>query len=103
MKVLDVVVLKEAVYDLTEGISFYDRIQTGIGDYFWDSLLADIESLREYAGIHPKRKTFYRMLAKRFPYAIYYEIEDQIVYVVAVLPMKRNPAWVHSKLEKRSS
>ena len=31
------------------------------------------------------------MFAKRFPYAVYYEIENEIAYVVAVLPMRRDP------------
>ena len=46
--------------------------------------MADIESLRIYAGIHNKRYGLHRMLAKRFPYALYYEIEDEIAYIVAI-------------------
>lgn len=41
------------------------------------------------------------MLAKRFPYAVYYEIVDEVAYIVAVLPMRRNPAWIRNKLTKR--
>ncbi|SHE33091.1 hypothetical protein SAMN02745206_00130 [Desulfacinum infernum DSM 9756] len=72
--VRDVVVLKEVANDLNDGKAFYDRREPGVGDYFWDSLLSDIESLVLYAGIHPKEYGFFRMLAKRFPYAIYYLI-----------------------------
>jgi hypothetical protein len=42
------------------------------------------------------------MLAKRFPYALYYEIEDKIAYIVAILPMRRNPVWIKRKLEERN-
>jgi len=42
------------------------------------------------------------MLAKRFPYAIYYEIENEIAYVVAVLPIRQDPAWIEKKLKERS-
>jgi len=52
MKVHDVVVLREVAADLNEGKAFYDRSEPGVGDYFWDSLCADIESLTIYAGIH---------------------------------------------------
>jgi len=52
MKVHDVVVLREVAGDLNEGKAFYDRSEPGVGDYFWDSLCADIESLTIYAGIH---------------------------------------------------
>jgi hypothetical protein len=101
MKVNDVYILEEAVYDLNEGRSFYDLQETGVGDYFWDCLFADIESLIIYAGIHRKKLGFYQMFAKRFPYAIYYEIIDEIAYVVAILPMRRDPAWILEKLKGR--
>jgi len=102
MKVGDVVVLKEVADDLTDGKAFYDQREAGVGDYFWDSLLAELESLIIYAGIHNKECGLYRMLAKRFPYAVYYEIADDVAYVVAVLPMRRSPAWIKRKLEGRS-
>lgn len=102
MIVKDVVVLKEVADDLNDGKAFYDQRESGVGDYFWDSLLADMESLVIYAGIHNREHGLYRMLAKRFPYAVYYEIADDIAYIVAVLPMRRNPAWIKRKLEGRS-
>lgn len=63
--------LEEAVDDLNEGKAFYDLKELGVGEYFWDSLISDIESLIIYAGIHKKQFGMYQMLAKRFPYAIY--------------------------------
>jgi len=102
MKVKDVVTLKEVADDLNDGKTFYDQREAGVGNYFWDSLVGDIESLIIYAGIHNKRYGFHRMLAKRFPYAVYYEIEDEIAYVVAVLPMRRDPKWIKRKLKERS-
>ena len=102
MIVKDVIILKEVSDDLNDGKTFYDQREPGVGDYFWDSLLADIESLVLYAGIHSKEHGFHRMLAKRFPYAIYYDILDDIAYVLAVLPMRRNPAWIKSKVKGRS-
>ena len=102
MKAKDIVVLREAAKDLKDGKAFYNHKEVGVGDYFWDSLIADIESLIIYAGIHSKKYGFYRMLSRRFPYAIYYEIKDNIAYVVAILPMHNDPEWVKHKLKKRS-
>lgn len=103
MKVRKVIVLKEVAEDLEEGRLFYDRKQPGIGDYFFDSLISDLESLRLYAGTHYKRFGLHRMLSRRFPFAIYYEIEEDTASVIAVLDMRRNPAWIHGKLKKRRS
>ena len=101
MTVREVVVLAEVAGDLNEGRAFYDRQEPGVGDYFWDSLVTDIESLMIYAGIHTRKHGVYRMLARRFPYGIYYEIADDVAYIVAVLPMRRSPAWIQRKLRDR--
>ena len=52
MKVKDVVVMEEVADDLNDGKAFYEQRESGIGEYFWDSLIADIESLVIYAGVH---------------------------------------------------
>lgn len=49
---------------------FYDLQETGVGEYFWDCLISDIESLIIYAGIHSKKLGLFQMYAKRFPYAV---------------------------------
>lgn len=75
MKARELTALKEVAEDLEEGRLFYDRKEPGIGDYFFDSLISDLESLKLYAGIHSKRFGYHRMLSKRFPFAIYYEVK----------------------------
>lgn len=70
MKSRSVVLQREAVEDLERGRIFYDRQESGLGDYFFEALLADLESLSFYAGIHPVYCGFYRILSKRFPFAI---------------------------------
>ncbi|MCF8038032.1 MAG: hypothetical protein K9K79_01835 [Desulfohalobiaceae bacterium] len=42
MMVKEVIVLKEVSDDLNDGKAFYDQREPGIGDYFWDSLLANM-------------------------------------------------------------
>lgn len=87
---------------INDGKAFYEQSESDIGEYFWDSLLADIESLAIYAGVYVREYGLHRMLSKRFPYAVYYEIVDQTAYVIAVLPMRRNPAWLKPRLRERS-
>lgn len=91
MKVKEILVLRDALEDLEDGRDFYEGREAGIGKYFWDSLISDIESLYLYAGIHSTIDGFYKMLSKRFPYAIYYSFDDHTVRIIAVLPMKRDP------------
>ena len=71
-----------------------------MGDYFSDTLYGEIESLVLYAGIHNKRFGFYRALSRKFPYSIYYDIEDGEARVYGVLDNRRNPAWIYNHLQE---
>lgn len=102
MKISDVTILSQVKTDLNEGWRFYESNEIGIGDYFYDSLISDIESLWLYSGIHSKHWGLYRMLSKRFPFAVYYVVRETTAIVVAVLDMRRNPSWIHEKLKSRN-
>ncbi len=82
--------LSSALEDLYDGRLFYEKQGEGLGEYFYNSLFSDIDSLTLHAGIHPKFFGYYRMLSKRFPYAIYYKIEEvSLVVVWRVLDLRR--------------
>jgi hypothetical protein len=70
---------------------FYARQRSSLGDYFLDALFSDIDSLELYAGIHMKVFDFHRLLAKRFPYAVYDKIEGETCTVFRVLDCRREP------------
>lgn len=101
MNIQDIVLLEEAAQDMLDARAFYETQTLGIGNYFWDSLISDIESLHLYAGIHEQHFGLFRMLSKRFPYAIYYQVTDQIAYVIAILPIRRNPMWISKRLQDK--
>ena len=103
MKIKVVTVLDEAVEDLEAGREFYDEREYGIGDYFTDCLLSDIESLKIYAGIHNRYFGFHRMLSKRFPFGIYYDMGDGEAVITAVLDMRMNPDTIRKTIEERMS
>jgi hypothetical protein len=52
-----------------------------------------------YAGIHSKAYGYHRMLAERFPFAIYYDVDEQEIRVRAVLDCRRDPKWIRSRLK----
>jgi hypothetical protein len=41
------------------------------------------------------------MLAKRFPFAIYYDVSEEVSRVVAVLDMRRDPQSIRKILSHR--
>ncbi|HTN70098.1 MAG TPA: type II toxin-antitoxin system RelE/ParE family toxin [Methylomirabilota bacterium] len=95
-------ILDEAQQDLIEGFHFYENREIGLGSYFLDGLFSDIDSLVLFAGIHQLVYGYYRCLSKRFPFAIYYDVEGELARVHAVLDCRRNPAWTRKRLTGRS-
>jgi plasmid stabilization system protein ParE len=92
-------ILASATEDLLDGYHFYEKQAEGVGRYFLDSLYSDIDSLTASAGIHPIHfGGYHRLLAKKFPFAIYYRVEDDTAFVYAVLDCRKNPAWIRRKL-----
>jgi len=91
-------ILSDAEKDIALGISFYETQYNGLGKYFLDSILSDIESLHIYAGIHIIIHDYHRLLSKRFPFSIYYKVEDKTIYIYAVLDCRKNPSWTNERL-----
>ena len=101
MKLREVKILVSAAIDIERARRFYDAQQLGVGDYFIESVLGDLGSLRLHAGVHRKTLGYHRALCQRFPFAIYYEIAADIVQVVAILDMRREPSWIQKSLGVR--
>ena len=51
-------IFDNAKLDLVDGYSFYEMQESGVGQYFLDSLYSDIDSLALYAGVHPKKSEY---------------------------------------------
>ena len=93
-------ILDSALEDLDRARLFYERQGEGVGAYFLDSLFGEIDSLVLYGGIHRKVFGFHRLLARRFPYGVYYRVEDAGVVVVwRVLDLRRSPSAIRKELE----
>ena len=95
-------ILDEAQEDLIQSYSFYESREVGLGSYFLDCLLSDIDSLLLYAGIHQVTYTYHRCLSKRFPFAIYYRVEGELVRVHAVLDCRKSPSSIRKRLTEDS-
>ena len=91
-------ILSSAERDLEDGYHFYESQSPNLGSYFLDSLYSDIDSLAYFGGIHQIVFGYHRQLSKRFPFAVYYRILDDVVVVFAILDCRRNPSWIRKRL-----
>ena len=97
---MNVRILDEAEQDLIDGFRFYEVQDSGLGEYFLDSLFSDIDSLHLYAGVHSTHFGYNRLLSRRFPFAVYYKIEGETANVWAVLDCRQDPAKIAARLTK---
>ena len=98
---MNVEVRNEAHLDIAEGVAFYDRQGYGAGDYFYQRIFEDIESLCGTAGIHERHFGYHRKIASRHPFLIYYRLKGTGVEVVAVLDGRSRPADIETLLQRR--
>lgn len=91
MKHREVRLTDEATQDIDNAVIFYDQIEPGLGEYFFDSIIADVEALEFFGGLHQKRFGYHACPASRFPFIIYYAVQEPFVHVVAVLDTRKQP------------
>lgn len=75
--------------DLVEGAVFYAEQSGGLDEYSFKCLREDIEKIETTGGVHEQFHGFYRLLAKRFPYAIFCLVSGELVDVVANFGLSR--------------
>ena len=98
-----VAVLEEAAADIESARDFYDDIEPGVGAYFLQRIVEDIERLETLSGIHGLHFGFHRMLSERFPFGIYYRETNDETQVFAILDLRREPTWIRAELNARNS
>lgn len=91
-------ILESALEDLYKGRLFYEEQDIELGEYFFNSLFSDIDSLTLFAGTHIKVFGYNRKLSQNFPYAIYYKIEESTIVVWRVLDLRRDPDTIRDAL-----
>ena len=89
---LEIRLRDEATEDLAKAASWYERQLPGLGHEFLDTTLIFLESIsanpHQYPIIH---KDLRRALLPRFPFGIYYTVEERFILVYGVLHASRNP------------
>ena len=79
--------------DVEAAFEWYENERSGLGLEFLEELRATYDRIADGPLKYPVlRSGIRRALLKRFPYAVYFAIEDDVALVVAVLHASRDPA-----------
>jgi|SRR5680860_34220 hypothetical protein len=98
MKHRNVRLTDEALADIDSATQFYEKLVAGLGQYFFDSIITDLEALEFFGGIHQQKLGYYCCPSKRFPFLIYYDFSEEEVSVVAILDTRANPDKARRRL-----
>ena len=81
---LPVVWIPEAKEDLLEAIAWYDNIHARLGERFALAVEATIEATAEHPSQFPDvHRDHRRAGVRRFPYGIFYEVQEERIVVIA--------------------
>lgn len=87
-----VIVRPEAAREIQEAFDWYEERSEGLGLEFLRSADVCLSSVRRnpeaYSIVHVP---FRRALLRRFPYALFYFLREDIIVVVACFHIKRSP------------
>ncbi len=85
----------EAEQDLKEAYAWYETQMPGLGADFLLHVDAQLKSIHRYPLQNPVvHQEVRRCLIRRFPYGIFYIVEDKRIVVLAVFHAKRDPkSW----------
>lgn len=91
---------EEARDDLVVGAMFYRRQVATLEDHFISCLRDDLRNLETTFGVHERYRGFYRKLSRRFPFAIYYLVTDEVVDVVAILDCRMDSDAIDHRISR---
>ena len=79
--------------DIEAAFEWYESEQSGLGLEFLNEIRAThLRILDEPLKYAVLRSGIRRAITRRFPYGIYFSIEDDVVLIIAVLHTARDPA-----------
>ena len=82
----------EAETDIEEAAIWYEKQRPGLGDEFLDEVRSLCNAISENPAIYPVvHRRARRALIRRFPFGVYFRVEDDQVIVFAVIHGSRHP------------
>jgi hypothetical protein len=94
--------LPEVEEDVINGYVWYETKSRGLGEDFLRMFYASANEIPGNPLLYPKvYQDFQRRLIRRFPYAIYFTIENNRIIVFGLFHCARNPQTISTTLQYR--
>jgi toxin ParE1/3/4 len=88
--------------EMREAALFYEHCREGLGEEFLDAVeLAFAEITQRPMTWRILNGRFRRYLVHHYPYAVIYAVEDETIYVAAIMHMRRKPDYWHDRVRDK--
>ena len=88
------IVHDEAKAETREAARWYEQQQEDLGKRFLNAVRSPTQKVRTRPHLFRQFDgPFRRYIIKGFPYAVIYAVRDDVIYVLAVMHMKRKPGY----------
>lgn len=92
----------EAEFELVQASAFYQSKRRGLGEDFVTEVERVAHVLVQQPALGEKLDPIHRrMPLRRFPYAVIYRADGDVLQVVAVAHSRRRPSYWHSRVQER--
>ena len=89
----------EAEEEFLNAIDYYEEHKFGLGSEFAIEIHSTIENIISFPTAWPQLEhDIHRCLTQRFPYGIIYSIEKDLIFILAVMHLRREPAYWKSRI-----
>ena len=83
---------RRALAELLAAHQWYEEQEPGLGREFLRVFRRLIDSVAEHPAMYARhRDTIRRAFMRKFPYSVFYSVEDDMILVIAVFATSRNP------------
>ncbi len=87
--------------ELDDAFDWYEKQAIGLGYNFLEALNVALRLVVSYPELQPLvSANIRRCLLNRFPYALYYRITKDEIFVVAVAHLRRKPKYWHDRVKE---
>jgi hypothetical protein len=92
-------IVQEAETEAAEAAEWYEERRQGLGIDFLDAFSRALEAIEQHPrrylriSVRPTHREVRRILLKRFPYKVIFEIRSDEVLVLAVAHVRRHPTY----------
>ncbi|MCW3162629.1 type II toxin-antitoxin system RelE/ParE family toxin [Chryseobacterium oryctis] len=96
----NLIVKPKAQQDIRKSIEWYREQSGSLSEKFLEKIDESLEKISKNPEHYQKRYNEIRIaFTKKFPYGIYYTVEEKTIYIHAILHTKQNPQTAEKRIK----